>query len=351
MPDLVVVGAGMAGLVAAARARELGAQVLVHEKSSAAGGAMRLSSGMIWRHGELDRFREECPGGDERLQRLLFDRLDPAIRWLQALGARPQTTDTGNPITCGARFDPPALTSTLVAAAGSLRLGSPLTELPCSRPVILATGGFPASRKLLREHVTSEAEHVVLRTAPGTTGDGLRLGLEAGAGIGGSLSEIYGRNMPAAQRLPPGRFVELAQLYAGHAEVTNERGERFETATWSQIDVTQWTARQPRARAWFRVADSAMGKRVGDRSVREMVAGAATAGAPVRREGEATIVETVAGVTRTLGGLRIDEHARVAPGVFAAGDDAGGISSGGYASGLAAALVFGLLAAESALEV
>jgi hypothetical protein len=35
-------------------------------------------------------------------------------------------------------------------------------------------------------------------------------------------------------------------------------------------------------------------------------------------------------------------------GLFAAGADAGGISTGGYSSGLAAALVLGLAAAETA---
>jgi succinate dehydrogenase/fumarate reductase flavoprotein subunit len=58
------------------------------------------------------------------------------------------------------------------------------------------------------------------------------------------------------------------------------------------------------------------------------------------------------GITHTIGGLRIDESARVvgADGLYAAGADAGGISTGGYASGLAAALVFGRIAAESALN-
>ena len=37
------------------------------------------------------------------------------------------------------------------------------------------------------------------------------------------------------------------------------------------------------------------------------------------------------------------------PGLFAAGVDVGGIANGGYASGLAQALVLGLVAAESAL--
>jgi hypothetical protein len=37
------------------------------------------------------------------------------------------------------------------------------------------------------------------------------------------------------------------------------------------------------------------------------------------------------------------------PDLFAAGADAGGISAGGYASGLAAAVVLGRVAAETAL--
>jgi succinate dehydrogenase/fumarate reductase flavoprotein subunit len=80
-----------------------------------------------------------------------------------------------------------------------------------------------------------------------------------------------------------------------------------------------------------------------------MVEAAAAAGAPVRRRAEHVTVETIAGVTTTLGGLAIDVHARAAPGVFACGADAGGIATGGYASGLAAALVFGRVAARAAL--
>ena len=76
-----------------------------------------------------------------------------------------------------------------------------------------------------------------------------------------------------------------------------------------------------------------------------MIAAAEAAGAPVRRERDAVTVETIAGVTSTLGGLAIDERTRVADGILAAGDDAGGIATGGYSSGLAAALVLGRVAA------
>jgi succinate dehydrogenase/fumarate reductase flavoprotein subunit len=353
LSDLVVAGAGMAGLVAAAEARRLGAAPAVFEKLDRAGGSMRLSSGVIWRHRDFDRFRAECPGGDPELQRLLFERLDADLRWLESLGAPVVARETGNPLTSGVRFDPEGLTETLLGAAGggaTVRLASPLHELPDGAPVILATGGFAANAALVREHVTAEADHLLLRAAPGSTGDGLRLGLAAGAQAGPGLGEVYARAMPAPPaRVGPGDFVGLAQLYARHAEVTNERSEPHRNATWSEIDTAQWMARQPRARAWFRVTRAALGERVRDRTVGEMVDAAEAAGAPVRREAEHVTVETVAGITMTLGGLRIDVAARAGPGVFACGADAGGLATGGYASGLAAALVFGRMAARAAL--
>ena len=164
------------------------------------------------------------------------------------------------------------------------------------------------------------------------------------------MGEFYGRNMPA----PPAHvgeehFVELAQLYATHATVRNARGERYTPTTWSEIDVVQWTARQPGARAWYEVADDDLERRVRDRTVAEMIEAARGAGAPVERRGAVTVVEVVAGITTTLGGLRIDTDGRAAPGVFACGADVGGVATGGYASGLAAALVFGRIAARSAL--
>ena len=373
----------MAGLTAAAEARRLGATPLVFEKVDRPGGSMRLSSGVIWRHREFARFREECPNGDERLQRLVFERLDADLDWLESLGAPVLRQDTGNPLTTGTRFDPDGLTKALVEAAGGIasgeraggaapggraggaapggrargassrggvRLGEPLREPPAGAPLILATGGFGASRELLAEHVTPEAEHVFIRAAPGSTGDGLRIGLEAGGLATPGLDQVYARAMPAPPaRIGEGDLVRLSQLYARHAEVTNERGEGYETRTWSEIDVAQWQLRQPRARAWFTVPAGRLGERVRERTVAEMVDAAETAGAPVRRGEDHVTVETVAGVTTTLGGLAIDENARVAPNLYACGADAGGIATGGYASGLAAALVFGRLAARAAL--
>jgi fumarate reductase flavoprotein subunit len=339
----------MAGLVAAARARELGATPVVFEKGDRPGGSMFLSSGVVWRYREWERFRSECPGGDEALQRLVWERLDDELAWLESLGAPVVGRETGNPLTTGLRFDPRGLTETLARRAWDLRLLQPLTELPSS-PTILATGGFQGSPGLVRTYITSEAPNLVLRANPWSVGDGLRLGLGQGAEVSAGMDEFYGRNLAAAPQISPEDFVPLAQVYAAHARVENLNGEQYEPRTWSEIDVVQWTARQPGARARYVVSDEALSEPVGDRSVGEAIEAARRAGASVQRGRGTTTVEVVAGITATLGGLRVEEDARAVDGLYAAGADVGGISTGGWSSALAAALVLGKLAAESALR-
>jgi predicted oxidoreductase len=76
-------------------------------------------------------------------------------------------------------------------------------------------------------------------------------------------------------------------------------------------------------------------------------------GGELRRSAGTTAVRVAAGVTHTIGGLRVDTRTRVldergrpVAGLHAAGADAGGIFTGGYGSGLAAALTLGLAAAD-----
>jgi len=364
----VVAGAGMAGLVAAARLRELGVPADVREKGTRVGGSMLLSSCVIWRHREWEDFRRECPGGDERLQRLVWERLDEAIEWLVSLGAMPVWDETGNSRTVGKRLDPKQLVETL------LRGGPNEYSLGCegifirsepTEPLVLATGGFSASSELVTRYI-SPAAPLRLRANPWSTGDGLLYALDMGAAVTSGMDEFYGRNMPDA---PWGEdeFVTASQLYGRFARVFDETGEEFfrrDEVSWSETNVVQATARRPRARAYYLLDEEGLAARVRDRTVGEIV----EAAPPESRvplsslpfgppPGTLAAVRLIASITHTIGGLRVDERARVLrddgtaiDGLYAAGVDAGGVATGGYASGLAQALVLGLAAADDVAQ-
>jgi NAD(P)-binding Rossmann-like domain/FAD binding domain len=318
----------MAGLVAAARLRQLGHEPRVLEKGTRAGGSMLLSSCVVWRHLEWGRFRAECPGGDEPLQRLIWERLDESLGWLQALGAEPIWRDTENPLTTGRRYDPRALTTLLIEAAGDVELETPLPD-DAEGPLLLATGGFPG--RLAHEC------GLLLRANPWSKGDGLDFALARGASTTAGLDEFYGRVMPA----PPARireqdFVPLAQLYGREARVFTEDWREITppAVAWHENDL----ARLVGPRAWYVVAEP-----------NERIEAARAAGATLEEREGGLAIHVAAAVTHTIGGLQVDADARVTGvnGLWAAGVDVGGVATGGYASGLAQALVLGLAAAES----
>jgi succinate dehydrogenase/fumarate reductase flavoprotein subunit len=351
---LIVAGAGMAGLVAAARAREVGLRPRVIEKGTRAGGSMLLSSGVVWRHREWDDFRSECPAGHEELQRLVWERLDDALAWLESLGAEPVWRETGNPRTVGRRYDTRALTALL---ARDVELETPLPG-DAPTPLVLACGGF--ARRLAEEN------GLLLRANPWSDGAALDFARARGAALTDGLDEFYGRALPA----PPAQvgedgFVQLAQLYGRWARVFADDGRDVTppSVSWSENDLAQAIARLPHGRAWYVLDEESLANGDRGRTAADMVEAARAAGGtvvdprelPFATPPEAQVaVHVAAAVTHTIGGLTIDTAARVLgedgsplDGLWAAGVDAGGIATGGYASGLAQALVLGLAAAES----
>ena len=297
----------MAGLAAAARARELGAEPVVLEKGDRPGGSMLLSSGVIWRYRTVEDFRAECPDGDPALQRVIIERLDDALEWLSSLGAPVVDRDTGNPRTIGMRFDTRGLTETLVRVIGddSVRLSCRGQSLE-QKAVILATGGFPV--RLARER------GLLLRSNRWSDGDGLDLALGRGAATAGDLDEFYGRAMPAAIEIEEQDFVRLAQLYGRFAEVVSEdwltairRRSRLvrDPSRPGDRGLAGWPGLVSRSRGQAGGAGSRADRRRNDRGWR------GEAGAVVRDEPPLTSVLVQASVTQTLGGLRIDERARV----------------------------------------
>ena len=178
------------------------------------------------------------------------------------------------------------------------------------------------------------------------------------------MDEYYGRALPA--EVPEDEFVSASQLYARHALVLDDAGVDLGEAAWHESDIVQ---RFPGGTAWYVVDAAALERRTPYGTVAEAIEVARAAGGDVRPAEELpfalpaspklvkppfTAVRVYAAVTHTIGGLRIDEQARVldrhgtpVDGLHAAGADAGGIFTGGYGSGLAAALVFGRIAAET----
>ena len=276
--------------------------------------------------------------------------------------------------------------------------------------VILASGGFAANPELVGRYIIKGPGRMRVRAHPRSTGDGFLAALEAGALASAGLDEFYGRNLPAPPaEFAPERFVEVSQLYGRHAVAVNVRGERYadEGADWSETALTRATAHQPGLHAWYVLDAKGLRVRVRERTVKQMVQVARDTGGTLV---ESTSLEELAGrlgelglprnalfrtlenynaavasgtemspprtgpaiplreppfvavkvapyITHTVGGLVVDARCGVLregdagpiPGLYAAGVEVGGVSTGGYTSGLALALVFGKTAAESAV--
>jgi succinate dehydrogenase/fumarate reductase flavoprotein subunit len=335
---VVVVGGGLAGLVAALRAIELGARVTLLEKGDRLGGSFIYSSGYVWTYRDLQTFRREAPGGEIPLQKLILERLEPDIEWLEDRAGPALTRETGNPLTLGVGLDPKrtvsALTDRITAAGGRILLGTSLVSLTQDSggrtaevrigageersteeadAVILASGGFAGNPELVGRHIIRGAGRMRLRAHPWSTGEGFLAALEAGGMASAGLDEFYGRNLPAPPaEFSPDEFVEVSQLYGRYAVAINRNGERYadEAADWSETTLVRATARQPGLRAWYVLDAVGLRVRVRERTVEEIVGTARRVGGSVlwaeRLEGLAARLSERrvpgASMLRTLGG-------------------------------------------------
>jgi len=306
---VVIAGGGLAGLTAALRAAELGAQVTLLEKGDSPGGSFIYSSGYVWSYADLPTFRGEAPGGDPSLQRLVLERLGSCLTWLEGAGGELLARETGNPLTFGARFDPERTVSALVerleASGGEVLTDTAfeaLREDDAGRvtgvlarssggkqeygadAVILASGGFAGDPELVARHIIGGPGRMRVRAHPRSTGDGFRAALQKGALASAGLDEFYGRNLPAPPaEFPPERFVEVSQLYGRYAVAINARGERYadEGADWSETALTRATAHQPGLYAYYILDAAGLERRVRERTAKEMVETARRTGGTV----------------------------------------------------------------------
>ncbi len=288
MRALVIVGAGTAGLAAAATAAEAGLPAVVVEKTDRVGGMLHWSSGHFSGAGtSRQRMRgiDDHPDrhyrdvlalahglADEKLLRLAVDAAPAAVDWLERLGfdfaeespalvtghelySRPRTYWGGANPRDGGR----ALLETLVPAATGpgieYRLNTRVTELVLTadgaaiaglrldgasgpefleaKDVILATGGYAANRELL-SRLQPRHGNALIGCLDHATGDGHEM-LEA-MGVALTHGDTYAPTMGMVEDpRRPGHGFRVSELRLIVNAVdrppweiwVNARGERF----------------------------------------------------------------------------------------------------------------------------
>jgi succinate dehydrogenase/fumarate reductase flavoprotein subunit len=273
-PDLLVLGGGMAGLAAAARAVEAGASVTVVEKAPQPGGSAALSAGIVWTAPGHETMRSVVPGGDPELSRRLVDGFAPAVEWVRSHGVFVSERWEGqmgfgsaHRVDMAGLFEAwrgrieasgEILTSTAARrllvdgggrVAGALVTGAGGAREVRAGAVLLATGGFQGDRELRKTLLGWDADLMPVRSNPGSVGDGYRMGREAGAAASGCLGGFYGHLVPSPlPELRQEHFLPLTQYWSNHAVLVNMLGRRFADESLGDEVSNQALLRQPGAR-------------------------------------------------------------------------------------------------------
>ena len=241
--DVVVVGAGLAGVTAAVAAQEKGASVLLLEKLPYYGGISQTSAGafkypsvvdddgvsqyykyLMQKSVGLMQEDESKNNGypDVTAVQILVDQALPTVEWYESLGVglikNEMKDDINGRYTMGfamfydgVHFEPEncaaaveTLMNRFVADGGKLYLETPAVELIAdenggvagvkaegpsgdytiyAKSVVLACGGFGSNPEMIAELAPAYAGETVGGTGIGNTGDGIRMARELGAAI------------------------------------------------------------------------------------------------------------------------------------------------------------------------
>lgn len=237
---VVVIGGGLAGLVAASRAAELGAAVTVLEQGTAENYPCnaRYANGVL--HVNYHEFSEppidllavietETAGfARPELARAMAETVGEAYRWVRANGAKvirvplngavrvilapPRRTEPGGLHEGqGGDYLLRALTQKLIGHGGRLVRGARVmsidmadgrcsgvtierggqSERVAASAVAICDGGFQGNPELVKKYLTARPDRMVVRNAGTGRGDGLRMALALGAASFG-MDRFYG---------------------------------------------------------------------------------------------------------------------------------------------------------------
>lgn len=403
--DVVVVGAGFAGLCAALEAKEKGAKVLLIEKMGRPDCTSAYSSGWIaatkTRYQDKDDddskelyFKEmmEVSGGrsDPALIRAYAEIAGESVDWLGDHGMtykiwkqhapermRCHIVPAVNGLTGGAHMVKVMLEA-LEKAGVPVRYNTKAVELVTDEcfnvlgvsciekhrrvelmtkgGVILATGGFAGNNAMVGQYIGPWASRMVVRGAPWATGENIRMAEQVMARMV-NMDQFY-----AGPISPVGHCNPSPLMHAGYGIQINTDGRRFvqehlglKVASGKTIEEAVKQAGLPVEAVMETVAE--YNKAVREGKTAELVPPYLNEHPHELKTGPFYLVPAVGGIANTFGGPKIDANARVVntedrpiPGLYAAGAAAGGIWYAADVSGsqLGGCMVFGRLAARHA---
>lgn len=445
--DLIILGAGCAGLACAIEAADLGGRVIILEKMARPSGNILFAGGAVSAagtrlqetqgiHDDVESFYKDLmeasfQRGDPDLTRVFARNSADAIHWLSdAVGvqwspiverlppARCRMHQVTGPLRPGgAQLSRDLLTATAkrkipllckvkkLELVGNSQRGisgvraqteSGVREFRAKGGVVLATGGFHANREMVGEHIGDWASRMPCRGARVNTGENITLSRPFGAKLV-HMDQFHGGPIHGPTKANPSGAVNFGIC------VTRE-GKRYVDEGWTYVRIGRETARKIADNHAFIILDGEASRSplVMDRFKRYQRAGAPiyehetiadlarTAGIGIEglvktvteyndavrtnRTGDLVPPNTLefprpirttrfyavpfrGGMTATFGGPFINVRAQVIntegkiiPGLYAAGNAAGGLFYGDYIVGsqLGAAIVFGRIAAADA---
>ena len=312
----------MAGLCAAARARELGLDVVVTRKATGRAGrccSRRASSGGT---STSSRFARSARAETLALQRQVIERLDdgarvaPGARRRGRLGERPATRA---PSGCASIR---AADRDARAAAGDVGLRRDGAAM--RTPLLLATGGFQGDRGLVREHIAPAASYCCGQPVEHRRRAAARAASAAPLCPPG-MDEFYGRAMPAPPAAVHGGALRRPRAALRPLRARARRRRRGVRARAGVVVGARPRPGDRRRRERARVVPRRRGRARPSRSAggrcarwsrrRARRGGRGRAAERARHRGPGHLPRTPStsspAITHTIGGVRIDANARV----------------------------------------